>query len=34
MEVILDELRKNDVDMTTLSYHIHHCLEQYRIMFE
>ena len=36
MEVILDELRKSDVDidMTTLSYHIHHCLEQYKIMFE
>ena len=34
MEVILDELRKNDVDMIVLSYHIRHCLEQYKIMFE
>ena len=36
MDVILDELRKNNVgiDMTTLSYHIHQCLEQYKTMFE
>ena len=36
MEVILDELRKNnvDIDMTTLSYHIHQCLEQYKTMYE
>ena len=36
MEVTLDELRKNDVDidMTTLSYRIHHCLEQYQTMYE
>ena len=36
IEVILDELRKNDVDndMIVLSCHIHHCLEQYKIMFE
>ena len=36
MDVILDELRKNnvDIDMTTLSYHIHQCLEQYKTMYE
>ena len=36
MDVILDELRKNNVgiDMTTLSYHIHQCLEQYKTIFE
>ena len=36
MEVILDELRENDfdIDMTTLSYHIRHCLEQYKTMYE
>ena len=36
MEVILNELRKNnvDIDMATLSYHIHHCLEQYQTMYE
>ena len=36
MKVILDELRKNDVDldMTTLSYHIHHFLEQYQTMYK
>ena len=36
MEVILDELRKNDVDidMAVLSNHIHQCLEQYKTMYE
>ena len=36
MKVILDELRKNnvDIDMTTVSYHMHQCLEQYKIMYE
>ena len=38
MDVIFDELWKNnvdvDVDMTTLSYHIHQCLEQYKTMYE
>ena len=36
MDVILDELQKNNVgiDMTTLSYYIHQCLEQYKTMFE
>ena len=36
MEVVLDELRKNDVDidMTTVSYHIRHCLGQYKTMYE
>ena len=36
MEVILDELRKNnvDIDMTTVFYHMHQCLEQYKTMCE
>ena len=36
MEVILDELRKSgvDINMTTLSYHIHHCLGQYKTIYE
>ena len=36
MEVVLDELRENDVDIdvSTLSYHIRHCLEQYKTMYE
>ena len=36
MEVILDELRKNgvDIDMTVLSNHIHQCLKQYKTMYE
>ena len=36
MEVVLDELRKNnvDIDMTTVSYHMHQCLEQYKTMYE
>ena len=36
MEVVLDELRKNnvDIDMTTVSHHMHQCLEQYKTMYE
>ena len=36
MDVVLDELRKNNVDinMTTVSYHMHQCLEQYKTMYE
>ena len=36
MEVVLDELRKNnvDIDMTMVSYHMHQCLEQYKTMYE
>ena len=36
MEVVLDELQKNNVyiDMTTVSYHMHQCLEQYKTMYE
>ena len=35
MEVIVDELRKNDVrvDITTLSSHIHYILDNYRDMY-
>ena len=35
MDVIFDELQKNNVniDKTTLSYHIHHCLEHYTTMY-
>ena len=35
MEVILDELRRNevDIDMRTLSYHINDCLERYEFAF-
>ena len=34
--VVLDELRKNsvDIDMTMVSYHMHQCLEQYKTMYE
>ena len=36
MEVIVDELRKNnvDIDMAVLSYHIHQCFKQYKTMYE
>ena len=36
IEVILDELWKNnvDIDMTTVLYHMHQCLEQYKTMYE
>ena len=36
MDVVLDALRKNnvDIDMTTVSYHMHQCLEQYKTMYE
>ena len=36
MEVILNKLQNGhaDVDMTTLSYHIQQCLEQYKAMYE
>ena len=36
MEVVLDELRKNnvDIDMTKVSYHMHQCLEQYKTMYD
>ena len=36
MGVVLDELRKNDVDidMTRVFYHIRHCLGQYKTMYE
>ena len=36
MEVVLDELRKNnvDIDMTTVSYHMHQCFEQCKTMYE
>ena len=34
MDVIFDELQKNvNIDKTTLSYHIHHCLEHYTTMY-
>ena len=35
MDVIFDELQKNNVniDKTTLSYHVHHCLEHYTTMY-
>ena len=35
MDVIFDELQKNNVniDKTTLSYHIHRCLERYTTMY-
>ena len=35
MDVILDELRRNevDIDMRTLSYHINDCLERYEFAF-
>ena len=36
MEVVLDEWRKNnvDIDMITVSYHMHQCLGQYKTMYE
>ena len=36
MEVILDELRENevDIDMETLSYHINECLDRYKSAFQ
>ena len=36
MEVILDELQKNevDIDMRTLSYHINECLDRYKSAFQ
>ena len=36
MEVMLDELQKNeiDIDMDTLSYHINDCLDRYKSVFQ